>query len=651
MRFIKELSLLFVIQVLYCIPVSVSAENDPFQKISGVDEAFQPLPLGEIIPKGWLKGILVQDMKVMVGHMNEMVPALFDEDDIYGKDRLTRQIKDKDVGSTMQMGDGVVEYLWWNSETQSNWRDGYIRSAFLVRDSIHMKKAVQYVSRILATQDADGYLGIYAPDLRYKFHSENGELWAKASLLRSLLAYYELTGDDKVLHAVVRAVDNVMDNYPIYRSAPYKVETQPYGGLGHGLVFTDVLDQLARITHQQKYRDYALFLYKDYSCHPLAQEDVQYTNIMNPAYRLKCHGVHTYEHLRSLTLAAFTSGNPQLLKALDVYLARIERQLNPSGGPSGDEMIFEREADPTNIGYEYCSTHELFDAYLQLAQKTGDMRFADKAEWIYLNAALGARHPENGSICYLKTDNSYAMTGTRNGSDDQDTTQTRYKYSYVHQDNAVCCAPNAGRITPYYVQNMWAKAPGQIVSLLFGASELNTVVNGVKVRIVQQTDFPERFTILYKMDVDKPAQFTFKVRKPQWAKEIKTNIPYREENGMIVFVPTQWDSHTMVELELIPRIETKQFQQEVYFTYGPTVLALPIAANAYVSRTYVGRYNDLMYVPAFDVVKYVYSGNKPYRRNGKFYVDLENPDDPVRHEAELVPMRKTILRQVTFKMK
>jgi len=46
-----------------------------------------------------------------------------------------------------------------------------------------------YVKRILATQDKDGYLGIYDKELRCKFNNENVELWAKTTLLRGLLAW------------------------------------------------------------------------------------------------------------------------------------------------------------------------------------------------------------------------------------------------------------------------------------------------------------------------------------------------------------------------------------------------------------------------------------------------------------------------------
>lgn len=89
----------------------------------------------------------------------------------------------KDLGN-LKAGDaaGEEQYKWWNSETQSNWWDAYIRNAFLLGDTAAMAKVKNYIDRILATQDADGYLGIYDKELRYNFSSENGELWSKATL-------------------------------------------------------------------------------------------------------------------------------------------------------------------------------------------------------------------------------------------------------------------------------------------------------------------------------------------------------------------------------------------------------------------------------------------------------------------------------------
>ena len=61
------------------------------------------------------------------------------------------------------------------------------------------------------------------------------------------------------------------------------------------------------------------------------------------------------------------------------------------------------------------------------------------------------------------------MTGKLHPSDADDlkNPQTRYKYSPTHQDVAVCCVPNAGRIYPYYVKSMWLRTTKGLQAALF----------------------------------------------------------------------------------------------------------------------------------------------------------------------------------------
>ena len=150
--------------------------------------------------------------------------------------------------------------MWWNSESQSNWWDGYLRYAFPLNDPEAFGSGRKFAEYILSTQDKDGYIGIYSPDLRYKFTTENGELWSKATLYRVLLAYYEATKRNDVLEAIIRAVENVMVNYPINASTPFSAE-RPYGGISHGLMFTDVLDKLYRSQAQKVTWTVRLFIY------------------------------------------------------------------------------------------------------------------------------------------------------------------------------------------------------------------------------------------------------------------------------------------------------------------------------------------------------------------------------------------------------
>ena len=173
---------IFILMALCLLP-AIALPQDPYVKVGSIEPKMQTLPFGAVKPEGWIKKQIQHNLSGYTGHLDSLAPDLIIKDDIYDKNRLTKKVKSKDVGALGAEGDWQVQFLWWNSETQSNWRDGYIRSAILANDAAHLKKIKVYIDKILATQDADGYLGIYYQELRYNFNNQNGELWAQATLL------------------------------------------------------------------------------------------------------------------------------------------------------------------------------------------------------------------------------------------------------------------------------------------------------------------------------------------------------------------------------------------------------------------------------------------------------------------------------------
>ena len=175
-----------------------------------------------------------------------------------------------------------------------------------------------------------------------------------------MLGWYEATGDERALTAVRRAVDVTMRAYPLGQSHPFDVEDD-FAGVGHGLVFTDILDRLYQLTGETQYLAYAPWLYEEYNRQPLSQNDIQISHLLDPDYRFKAHGVHTYEHLRSLLTAAYATEDSLLDSALAAALAKLETCLTSSGAPIGDEFIAGREADTSGPGmnivpFMNCST-------------------------------------------------------------------------------------------------------------------------------------------------------------------------------------------------------------------------------------------------------------------------------------------------------
>ncbi|MCX6285982.1 MAG: glycoside hydrolase family 127 protein [Bacteroidetes bacterium] len=624
---------------------------DAFQKKGSVPEAFQPLPFFEVVPLGWIKEQIQENLNGFTGHLDSLVPDLIIRDDIYGKDRLSKHVKAKDVGAITENGELQSQFLWWNSETQSNWRDGYIRSAILTMDQTYLSRAKGYIRRMLTTQDTDGYLGIYDKDLRYKFDNENGELWAKTTLLRGMLAWYYFTRDFTILKAIEAAVGNVMVNYPAYKSYPFHSVNPDAGGLTHGLAFTDVLEELWRITGKIEYRDYCLFLYNDFS-EQMLNEDAQYSKLMDTTLPLKGHGAHTYEHLRALASAFYASANPKLKTALKNFLGKISHTTTASGGPVGDEWIAGRKADATGRGYEYCSIHELLNSYTDLLAKTGDADFGELTEKLFFNAAQGARNPFESSIAYLKTDNSYSMCGGLNG-DTTIKTQTRYKYSPVHQDVAACCVPNAGRIAPYYVQSMWMKDSKGLIAVLLGPCEVETNCKGKRINIEEQTAYPYEYSVTFIITaVD--SEFDLKVRRPSWAKKITVSEEYSDDRGYIV-IHKRWQGEKSVSIQFFPDVQLRQdLNGEYYYTYGPLVLARPIQSIGVQTKTYpLKGFRDMHYRPlTLNVLEYANEKVKQVKQDKlEFTTVLYNPVSRKTEPVILIPIGQTILRQVTFKPK
>ncbi|MCX6080562.1 MAG: glycoside hydrolase family 127 protein [Chloroflexi bacterium] len=647
---------------------------DPFAKQGLKPQFYQSLRFGQIKPGGWMRAQMLRDLEHgFLGHLDELVPDLIQKDDIYGANRLTKNVSAKDLGVVSVEKIWEVQFLWWNSETQSNWRDGLVRTTLLLEHPFYLPKIRAYVQEILDTQDEDGYLGIYAPDLRYNFSGENGELWAQASLLRVLLGYYEASGEDRVLTAVQRAVDVTMHSYPMAGSAPFTL-TNDFAGVCHGLMFTDVFDRLYQLTGQTGYLDYALWLYQEYSKNTLSQADVQVGHLLDPEYRFRAHGVHTYEQLRALLTALYASDNSLLAQALAAYLDKLQLCLTPSGGPIGAEWIEGKQANASETGYEYCSIHELLDSYSNLLQKTGDPGWADRIEWLLFNAGQGARHPSEGEggypegIAYLKTDNSFSMMGCMLPGDpvDEQNLQTRYKYSNAHQDVAVCCVPNAGRIYPYYIKSMWLRSAGGLTAALYGDCQLDTEVNDAAVRIRETTDYPFDLQLTFTIEVDQPVEFEISFRKPGWSTgfQIEGTGDYYESNGLIVFrVTKNWRNGDAIRLCFVADVKINSFgRSESFPSYGALLFALPLEAEARAGREYpLEGFQDLYYYPAgrtgldlrldsaqpFKLEQNPFNPEHPWdglTLTGSLF-DLETQKlKPVT----LIPFGGTILRRATF---
>ena len=547
------------------------------------------LPFGSARPTGWLAARMRRDLDGFIGQLDALVPELIVEDDIYGRDRLTSSVNAKDVGAILHTDDAAAreQFLWWNSETQSNWRDGWIRHALLVGTDVERSVARAYVDRMLSTADADGYLGIYGPGLRFPTAGENGELWAQATMGRALIAYIEGAEDRRhgarVLDALRRSVDLTLSSY----AAKGTVFPSDSGGGGsHGLMFVDVLDALARLTGEVDYLVAAARLYAEYSGSGNTENDAALPALLQTEVPFAGHGVHTYEHLRAIVIAT-EQGDASASAGLEAYLRKLAQCLTPAGGPIGDEWLRGRAANASSTGYEFCSIVEYIDSLIRLMAATGDLRWADDVERSCFNAGFGSWHPTLPAIAYLQTDNAIAMTGNRFGAR-PDPTQTRYRYSPVHREAAVCCVPNAGRLLPTYLRGAVMVDAGGLVIALYAPLQVTAEVAGFPVTIAMDTEYPYGQRVLITVTPAAPVHFTLTLRRPAWADHVRVAAP---EGIDVTELPDrieltgEWHA-SVIDVHFASSPRVVRTQGETHVEYGPLVYALPIPSRCTVTREY-----------------------------------------------------------------
>lgn len=619
------------------------------------------LTLGQVKPAGWIKTQLQMDLQEgFAGKLDRLAPAEV-ATDIFGRGR--------NRPGKLNRPPGKWGKAWWNGEAEGHWRTGYLMMSYLGDVPEVKQKADDYFQHILRTQDKDGYIGIYSPQLRYSDNPGNGELWTQACVLLGLLAFYELTGKAEVLNAVERAVACTMAHYGPGEETAFGMP-KAGGGVQHGLMFTDVLERLYDLTGKKRYKDFGLWLYTDF-CAGIPSADTTLASLLDINRPFFDHAPHTYESIRVPLWLYFVAGQPDLKQAYENAFLKVKRYTFPSGAAVGMEDIWAREPDPTHTFYEYCDLKELLFTFSSALQKTGNAEFGDRVGQDIFNAAQGARGPQGKAITYLTRDNRYRVSGALAHKD---------KFSSTHADNAVCCVPNATQIMPLYIRGMWMRAtPEQgLAATLYGPCIVNTHVRGTNIRIDEETYYPFSPEISITLYPERPVEFPLLLRNPGWSNGTRlTSAGSRiHQKGSYFVVDRVWQKGDRVMVSFNESITSVSASNgEVAIQRGPLVYALQIPAAKRIIKTYsVPGFADYLLFPdkgaywsyalklnssrfgddfgltvhrGQDVnMLYPYEAASPIRLEGRFY----NAHSGSLEHHTLIPMglAKAGLRRETF---
>ena len=535
--------------------------------------------MGEVRPAGWIKEQMQRDLREgFAGYLGQLCREA--SSDIFASHRNSTVAEN----THNEMGAN-----WWNGETEGNWRAGYMMMAYLAEDADAKKEADRFVQHILASQDADGYLGVFAPDSRYM---HPGELWTQACLLRGLLAYAEITSNQKVFHAVRRAVDLTVK---VYSSG----EKPLPAGESHDLMFIDVLERLYDLDGNSKYRDFALWFYLKWSTNE-SKWDATLPSLLDLCKGFNDHGVHTYENIRVPLWLSVATGRSDLHQASENAFVKIARYSEIGGSGVSQELIMNLPPDPSRTEYEYCATKELQFTFESALQKTGRAEHGDRVETIWFNAAQGSRLPDGSALSYLTSDNRLRCDEIAvNGKDPE----KRNKFSPTHADVAVCCNPNATQVAALFVRGMWMRHPqGGLVALLYGPCSVSTTIGAVTVQLEEQTRYPFEHAVNIAVHPERESEFPLYFRNPGWSRttRIVSAGAAIQREGDYWRVTKHWKAGDEIHLEFTPALrELLAINGEIGIQYGALVFAQSLPADKKSIKQYgLDHFEDSTYTLA-----------------------------------------------------
>lgn len=536
-------SILFICLILSaaaCTPGSEQSITATMIKNTGLlkqTPVFVALAPGDVKPEGWIRDWAEDAAKGITGHLDEYSPT-------FGKAWK---------GFGFEAKGATPNGAGWPLEQCSYWLDGAIRLGYILEDTTLIKKASARLDTVVNGVLSRGETFIYwlpkdaLTDSTQYWKEFNS--WAHSHMGRALVAYYQATGDKKVLQALTK----VYHNFSLPALKEHFIDVS-------GSVNIDPMTDTYLMTGDSAIRRNILVFGSTAKYKSLSYN-------WNQGKLTPGHNVIYYENIRVPALLSMYTGEKSDLSATTSALQYGENlNLLPVGLISGEEY---HAGIGSTRNIETCDVAASINTFDQLLQITGEDKYSDKIEKIFFNAASAPVSRDFSIMCYYQSMNRFT-----NQLPDEDPIHPGGKdaYKFTRLGHPVlCCVGNNTRIIPYFIQHMWMATQDQgLAATLYGPCTVKAeVAGGITTEINCKTDYPFRETIQMTVNPSKPAEFPVYLRIPEWcaAPVIKLNgelLKIEKQPGGFIKVARMWNPKDLIELALPMAVKVVQGRETPY---------------------------------------------------------------------------------------
>jgi DUF1680 family protein len=437
---------------------------------------------------------------------------------------VQRRVKEQDVHHFTAPFYSRTETRLWQSEFWGKWTLGAISFYRYAHDPILLDSIRTGVKEILGAQQPDGYIGNYSDAAQL----QQWDIWGRKYTLLGLLAYCDLTGDEKTLNACRRLADHLLS-----QTGPGKTDIVTTGNY-RGMPSCSILEPmiyLYRRTGEQRYLDFAEYIVAQWETpqgpqliskaeagihvadrfpHPGSEEN--WTDNGGKAYEM----MSCYEGL--LELYKIT-GRAEYLSAVEKAARDIlDTEINIAGSGTASECWYHGKKLQTRPAFhtmETCVTVSWMKLCKSLLSLTGNPLYADLIEKTACNALLASMKDDaTQTAMYSPLVGQHFFSSGQCG---------------MHIN---CCSANAPRGFAMLPQFAVMQSRREVfINLYTDLSAELSFDKKQQASLTQQTAYPESGDVAIRMDAPRPVAFTLALRIPAWCGGEGCRAPAVSLNG------------------------------------------------------------------------------------------------------------------------
>lgn len=468
------------------------------------------------------------------------------------------------------------------------------------------------ISIIKIGQEADGYITTWftidrqkppawwvkPSTTRWENEISSHELYNSGHLFEAAAAHYWATGKRNFLNIALKNADLLVENF-----GPNKLRIPP----GHQIVETGLI-KLYRITQDEKYLELAKFfldLRGDSTTHKLFGEYSQDHLPVTKQTEAVGHAVRAlYMYAGMTDIAAIYKDQDYLNAVNKIWENVINKKMYITGGLGSKhdgEAFGDNYELPNLAAYnETCAAIASVYWNQRLFLLTGNSKYYDIIERTLYNGLISGISLDGEKFFYPNPTESDGKYEFNMGAC---TRQSWFDCS--------CCPTNLIRFIPSIPGLIYAVNEDSLYVNLFISNNAQVKIDGEKVGITQQTNYPWNGHINISVNPEKEMTFTLKLRIPGWIQnkpvpgnlysyidddmsEIILKVNEKEEkirvNKGYAEISREWSKGDKVEL-VLPMMIHKVIANEkvgadsnkVAFEYGPIVYCAEEIDNKQIS--------------------------------------------------------------------